>query len=347
MTWRSIVLGVLVAAAAVPARAGAGKWSGEAFGDAYWFAAHHDSTLEDHNGVWFRRLYLTYDYKFNDRYSARARLETASPSDFSASTMIPFMKDLWLKWSNGTHDALFGLQPTPTWNVIEVLWGYRSVEKTPLDLQGYGTARDLGLGVQGAFGAGRRAGYHALLANGSGTKSETNTKKKVMGAVSLRPSSETVVEIYADYEDRVGEPDRATYQAFAGYRSARLRAGAQYALQIRNTTGDDLELGVVSGFVTGAVSRSVWLIARVDRQMDPNPSGEKIPYLPFDSEAANTFVLAGIDWVLWEEKNDSGRLVADAHVVPNVEMVLYDDPETGGERPDTDVVPRVTFAFRF
>ena len=338
---------VTLAAMAAPAMAGEGKWGGEVFGDVYWFAASHDSTVEDQNGMWIRRINLSYDYKFSDVYSARVRVEAASPGDFTSSTMITFIKDAWLKWANPNHAVLMGLQQTPTFAVIESVWGYRSVEKPPVDLQGLGGSRDLGIGAQGAFGASKKLGYHLLAADGSGTKSETDKGKKVMGAVNLRPNDRFVIEGYADYEDRTNDPDRTTVQAFAGYQADRLRAGVQWTKQTRNTVGDDVELTIYSGFVATQASEKMWVFGRVDRNDDPNPEGAKVNYLPFDKTAANTFVVAGLDFSLWQEKNDKGKVVSDAHLIPNVEAIFYDAPDGGGPTPDDDIVPRLTFAMRF
>jgi len=337
---------VVLAASTTPALAGDGKWSGEVFGDAYWFAAHHDSLVEDQNGMWIRRINLSYDYKFSDVYSARVRLEAASPGDFTSTNMLTYIKDAWFKWATSNHAVLVGLQQTPTFNVIESVWGYRSVEKPPVDLQRMGFSRDLGIGAQGSFGADKHVGYHVLIADGSSTASESNRGKKVMGSLTFRPTNKLVVEGYADYEDRTNDADRTTWQAFAGYQSEKLRAGVEWSKQVRNIVGDDVDLTVYSGFVAAQASARMWIYARVDRNDDPNPDGEKIAYLPFDPDAANTFVLGGIDWLLWQEKNDAGKLIADVHLMPNIEAVFYDAP-AAGPTPNDDVVPRLTFWMRF
>lgn len=348
MSFKCAVLAALtLAATAAPALAGEGKWGGEAFGDVYWFAANHDSVLEGENGMWIRRINLSYDYKFSDAYSARVRLEAASPGDFTSSTMITFVKDAWLRWANTNHAALMGLQVTPTFNVIENVWGYRSVEKTPVDLQGLGSSRDLGIGAIGAFGASKKLGYHVLVADGSGTKSETDEGKKIMGAVNVHPNDKLVLEVYADYEDRVNDADRRTLQAFAGYQAAKLRAGFQWTEQKRTTVGEDVDLTILSGFAAVQASEKMWVFGRVDRNDDANPDGNKIAYIPFDKSAANTFVVGGLDFVLWQENNDKGKMVADAHLMPNVEAIFYESPDGGGPTPDNDVIPRLTFAMHF
>jgi hypothetical protein len=340
MSFKSAVLAVLtLAATAVPAFAGEGKFSALLFGDAYWMAANHDSTIEDMNGLWIRRFYLTYDQKFDDVWSARMRLEAEQPGDFkTSSTVSAFMKDAWIKWQHNNHSALIGIQPAPTLVLYEDTWGYRSIEKVPVELQGLGTSRDGGIGVQGDFGASKKIGYHVLVGNGTNANSENNTKKKVMGSVHVRPSAHLILEGYADYEDRVGSGDRDTFYGFAGWQADKLRAGFQFAKQTRREVGEDVDLRIISGFVTGALKDKLWLFGRVDRNMDPNPQGDTIAYMPFASVSANTFFIAGADF-----------MVADGvDIMPNVEITVYDDPKVAGPpKPDTDVMARLTFQGKF
>jgi hypothetical protein len=276
------------------------------------------------------------------------RFGALSP-DFTqtSANMVPYMKDAWVKWASGTHGIILGLQQTPLSNLVETVFGYRSIERGPGDLHGFGGSRDIGFGAQGTFDANKRFGYHLLFGNGGGTKSEDSTKKKAMLALSVKPTDALVLEVYGDYEDRVNDGDRKTMQVFLGYMADRFRAGVQYTQQNRAVTGEDLELPIISGFLAGSVSEKLWLFARVDHMTEPNPQGDKIAYVPMVTNATYTYVVGGLDWTLHEEKNDKGKLVADVHLMPNVEAVFYDEPVGGGEAPDTDVIPRITFHFRF
>jgi len=332
LAWVALLL------APATAVAGEGKVSGEAYADLYWVAENHDSALVDQNGAWFRRIYLTYDYKFDEEFSTRIRLEAASPGDFKSSdVMTTFIKDAYLKWQKSNQSILVGVQPTPTFGIIEDVWYYRSLERTAADLQRLASSRDLGLGFKGGVGPEQKIGYHVLFGNGSSTKAETDTKKKIMAALSYNFTKQLLVEVYGDYEDRVNDADRRTYQGYVAYRGDRFRAGALYMVQNRNTVGEDVELRILSVGAAGAVSDRVWLVGRVDRNFDPNPEGAKITFIPFDPTAANTFVIAAVDF----------RVRETVSVMPNVEIVVYDEPEAGGPTPDTDVIPRLTFFFRF
>jgi len=129
-----------------PLFAQGGKISGYMFGDYYYVAANHNRDLENQNGFWFRRIYFTYDKGLSEAFAIRFRLEFNSPGDFSTKAKLePYIKDAYLQWKAPRHSILFGVSPAPTWEVIETVWGYRSVGKTPLDLQKFGDSRDFGM----------------------------------------------------------------------------------------------------------------------------------------------------------------------------------------------------------
>lgn len=338
MLKRVLLAALTLAATAVPAMAGEGKFSALVFGDAYWMAANHDSTIEDMNGLWIRRVNLTYDHQFDETWSARLRLEALQPGDFSTPlTLSAFAKDAWLKWASDGHSALIGIQPSPTLPLYEDTWGYRCVEKVPVELQALATSRDGGIALAGDFGENKVVGYHLMVGNGTHVNQETNTKKKAMGSLRIRPVEHLVLEVYGDYEDRVDSGNRVTYFGFAGWQSDGARAGVQYAQQTRMETGEDIDLRILSGFFTKSVTEKVWVLARVDRNMDPNPGGDSIQYMPFDPTAENTFFIAGIDFTVADGVN----------LIPNVEATMYDDPDGPAEAPDSDVMVRLTFQGKF
>ena len=54
------------------------KFSGLMFGDYYYFEEDHLPAFEDQHGLWFRRMYFTFDYTFSPKLMTRFRLETNS-----------------------------------------------------------------------------------------------------------------------------------------------------------------------------------------------------------------------------------------------------------------------------
>lgn len=315
------------------------KISGYMFGDYYYVASNHNETLEDKNGFWFRRIYFTYDHALSEDFDIRFRLESNSAGDFSSKTKLePFVKDAYLKWKHGRHNIIFGISPTPTWGVIESVWGYRSVEKTPLDLQKFGSSRDFGLAVKGSLDPEQRVNYHFMIANGASTGSENNAGKKVLLSLAGKISRNFLVEGYFDFEERPGASNRTTLQGFAAYQQERFRLGVQFAHQNREVGAgsEDLKLQIGSVFAAARLANKVWGFARIDRTFDPNPDGSSISYIPFDATAKSTFFLAGLDF----------RPINNVRIMPNVEAVLYDENDAG-VKPDADMIPRVTFYYVF
>lgn len=314
-----------------------GKISGYMFGDYYWVAADHADSLKNQNGLWFRRIYLSYDKGLNEAFAIRFRFEANSP-DFTAKSdrLNPFLKDAYLKWTRGRHNVLFGLSPSPTWERVEAIWGYRAVEKTPLDLQKFGGSRDLGVAVQGAFDADKKFLYHFMIGNGSDTKSETDKDKKLYLSLAAKPVKGATIEIYGDWENRKGDKDWLTLQGFASYEQEKYRAGLHFVQQTRKqgAGADDLKLEILSLFGARQLSEKAWAFARVDRMLDPIPGSDKIAYLPF-APAKSTLLIAGADL----------KPIPEVHLMPNVEAVLYS--ETKGVKPDTDVIPRLTIYYTF
>ncbi len=331
-----LVIGMLMVLGAQLFAQDNGKLSGYMFGDYYYVAANHNKNIEDTNGFWMRRIYLTYDKGLSDGFSMRFRMEMSSSGDFSTKgKMTPFVKDAYLKWKNERHSIYLGQSSTPTWDLIEHFWGYRSVEKTPLDLQKFGSSRDFGIAFKGALDSGKKVGYHVMFANGSGTGTENNKGKKILASINAKTDAGFIVEGYFDFEERPGETNRYTLQGFAGYDNKSFRLGAMYAHQGRQVAGaDNMTLDIGSIFGAAKLSEKLWGYARVDKMFDPNSSGPGISYIPFDGTAKSTLLIGGLDY----------RPAKNIHLMPNVEAVVYSND---GANPDNDVIPRFSFYYKF
>ncbi|MFQ5708349.1 MAG: hypothetical protein ACE5HO_12910 [bacterium] len=330
----AVVVLCCICAGSSVAQAQTGKFSGYMFGDYYYVVNNHDDPLEGRNGFWFRRIYFTYDQGLGEEFSVRFRLEMKNAGDFAKKSKLePFVKDGYLKWSRSHHAIYLGLSPTPTWNYIEKVWGYRAVEKTPADLYKFGSSRDFGVAVKGSFGGDKQVAYHFMFSNGSSTGSETNEGKKVALSLGYRLTKELSVEVYGDFEERPGASDRYTAQGFLTYQTARWRAGAQLVHQTRQQVGDNAQLQLASAFAAAQVREELWAFVRFDRSFDPIPEGPKVSFVPFDGTAKLNFLLLGADY----------RPHKQVHLMPNVELAFYDS--VNGERPNADVIPRFTFYY--
>ena len=304
------------------------------FGDAYWVASHHDPTAEGIVSAWIRRGYLTFDSDFSKRLSGRMRFELNQDGDFDVFEFEVDFKDLYLQTAIGKHKVLFGLSSTPTFNLIESFWGYRHVERTPMDVQGI-ASRDTGIAANGPIAKKGAISDRVMYGTQLEFGSDSNDAGEWMGAVSWEPNPNWVFEFYGDFEDPFSEGDgRRTLQGFLGYRTETARLGLQYSHQDRNDS-QGVELASLFGVVDFSENWS--LLGRVDRLFEPSIRGEDIAYLPFDPDATATLLILGVE----------ARPFKFFSLIPNIEYIQYDDPSGPEPKPDNDLLVRLTFYLKF
>lgn len=307
---------------------------GRVYADYYFVGSHHDEDIDGQHGFWFRRLYFTYDHKFTDSWKARVRFEAASKS-FEKADIVPFVKDLYIQYSKQDNSLLIGISAPPTYAEIEEIWGYRAVEKTPLDLYKMRSSRDTGFALMGDI-ADKKVHYHFMLANGEGKSSEYNKEKSVYGAVGFRPVEKVYFEFYGDYAAApVGKHDSYTVQGFLGYQAETFTFGTHYSYQNYSldldAAEDEYEVSLVSAFANFKMHDRAKFLVRLDRMIDALPFGSKVSYSPFDNTSPFYWVLAGIDI----------KIVKGINLIPNITFVSYDDLDTN------DFYGRFTFYWKW
>ena len=275
----SMMLVIAAAIALLPSIARS-QIDGYMFGEYYSVFKHSDANIDGRHGFWFRRIYFTYNGKLTDTVKMRLRLEMNSPGDFiSGSTLDPYVKDAFLSAKVGSHNVMFGIMATPTFGFnIEDYWGYRHLEKTPLDLYKMAPSRDFGIGLKGDLDKKKRISYFLFLGNGASNKGETDKYKKFYGALAFKPFDGMIIEVYGDYEPKSNNRTYYTYQGFAGYGGDWGRIGVQYARRHYNEEvplpGPDIDrdYDIVSGFAVIKAGSSVELVARYDKALVPGLS---------------------------------------------------------------------------
>ena len=133
---------------------------------------HSSAVPADSSTFRFRRVQFTVDQDLDSAFAVRVQLEADNDELTSKGKFGMFLKQAWLRWSHvgALGDLYMGLTTTPTWSVSGSYRGYRSLEKTILDLQGFGSATDLGVALLHAPSPGHPPGWHLMLANGNGQK---------------------------------------------------------------------------------------------------------------------------------------------------------------------------------
>lgn len=347
-----------------------GKVYGYAFGD-YYYKMHADSFLrgntqyagmpESANSFEFRRVYLGYEFNISERFTTDVLLAYEGTTLSDNTTRTVFVKSANLRWKNiwKNTDMIFGMQATPAWSLTtEKIWGYRSIEKTILDMRRGAGSADLGIGIQGKFDDKGNYGYNFLVANGSGARIEADIFKKFYGNVYAKfLNQKLIIDVFADFERTNMQPRfhkyKNTYKLGIFYTTDAITVGVEaYATTQHNyviwgdsataipDTGDSRVMGV-SGYVRGRIIKDkLFFYARYDMyNPDMNFDADK-SYFSGSAPVTESFITAGVDFT--PHKN--------VHIMPNIWYNGYASRAknaTPAAKSDFDLVPRLTFWYNF
>ena len=339
-----------------------GKFSGLMFGD-YFYNVLRDSTIDDIsykaqtgqkdlNGFQFRRIFFTYDYTISEQFSTRFRLESQTQVGVNSTLFVIFVKDAFLKWKDifEGSNMIFGIQPPPSFDVAEDYWGYRSLEKTIMDLRGVVSSRDFGVALKGKLNSRGSINYCLMYGNGITVDTETDRYKRSYAHIDLKPSENIDITVYGDYRFKADKTfsslpeesfrnDALTTDIFVGYKIPKnFSIGVESFLQ--NTANDviqfDNDVYKISNRNALGISLFGWyrfseLLAGVGRYdyFDPNISGD------FTGDARNYFVL-GLSFILHEKVS----------ITPNILFETYEHP-VNGVSINPSLTGRITFYYEF
>ena len=296
-----------------------GKLTGLMFGDYYYVVS---GTEKEQNGFRFRRVYLTYDLKWDEQFSGRLRLEAKDAGFGKSDKMEPFVKHAYLCYHKNGREVYFGLAGTPTWNVSERVWGYRPISKTIMDLAKAGSSADIGIAFKGKLDESGKVNAQVTLGNGSGQSPEVDEGKKIYALLHLKPAGTFEATAYADWEGKAGGKDRITYAGFLGTSGKRFHGGVEGFMRTNKDPGGDVKVKGISLFGAGRVSPKAKLFGRVDLT-DPSDRS---------ADDHEVMVIGGVDLVP----------AKDIHIMPNLLATSFQ-----AEGVDTQVIPRVTVYYKF
>lgn len=361
----TVVLVVILALQQVQAQ---GKIGGYMFGD-YFYNIARDSSFQGSNSVknaanggqkdlqafQFRRIYFTYDNDISDVFTSRFRLEADQAALTSNSKITVFVKDAYLKWKGifSGSDLIFGMQPTPAYEISEAAWGYRSLEKTIMDLRGIVPSRELGVSLKGRLVESGTLNYWATISNNSTSSSVPNATAAADGKfkryslnLQVKPTPEFQITAYGSFLPRpqvaaltgTSTVSNSTFigALFMGYSEKdKYSVGVEgFLASTANSLRDTASLKALNtiGFTvygTVNVNPDLAVVARYD-YFDPNTDSNA------KGDMRNYFI-GGLSWKV--DKNVS--------IIPNVLVETYESLPNGGRSISASVTGRVTFYYVF
>ena len=349
--------------------------SGLVFADYYYTYRYHDSAVQGRNAFNFRRIYFTFESTINKNIKIRFRLESAHEKFGSATKINPFVKHAYLEWDNliPHHQIYLGLTETNALKNSEEYWGYRSIEKTIMDLNKISSSADMGIAVKGDI-----TGFlhHWLtIFNGTGYgSSEVDKYKKVGYALWITPLKGFILEGYADYEKQDPETGTfeyahdfyhssgyTTFKGFVGYSHAYGSLGVEAFLRTNMNSGAK---NVMTEFDAVSASYRVTAAEKTDVRrfgistfltwITPVPKVKMfVRYDYFDRNLDDNVVTAF--------NTDTGILTggsgdeqstffagldfipaSNVHLMPNIIYTMYSQ-----DGKNSDVIARVTLYYKF
>jgi len=317
----------------------------------------------------FRRVDLTYDKDIAEQFAVRFRLEadqgfTTAPTtgdDLGSGKMGIFVKDAYLKWKGifAGSDLIFGIQPSAAFEASEAGWGYRSLEKTIIDLRGIVSSRDFGVAVRGKLVGDGTLGYWILIGNDNGNAPEVNKYKRYEGQVQYKLTKKLVTTVYVDYKDaadilnsytKTSVSNIATTEAvYVGYTDEgkcsvgveAFNQGTQNA--IKDTAAKRLDKKTALGlsiFGNCTILSDLAIVARYD-VFNPSTTASTKDLLNVTAstaagDLARNYIIVGLDY----------RATKDVSIIPNALYETYEAP-TNGKAPDASLSARLTLFYSF
>lgn len=341
-----------------------GKVWGLTFTDFYWKAAGDTATWasraeysgvpEDVYAFAIRRAYLGYDYQWSPQFSASVLLEGSDNIQATRGDRTVTIKSLHVRWKDiyPQADLLVGQIPTLAYTfMIEKAWGYRSVEKTIMDMRGVRSSSDLGIALMGRFDSLGTYGYNLMIGNGTGTKPEELTqsgKHKIYSAevYGYMLDRKLVLDLYVDYLTGLNDRTVFTFRPFVALQLPELTIGVELFSMKQHNIKSDGSSGEQYGYSMFArapiVKDKLSVFARYD-SYDPDNT-YRLQDAPATYQGSNmfrhykeAFFVAGLDFAPHKS----------VHIIPNIWVNSYEakaDAEVLVDRK-ADIAPRITLFF--
>lgn len=246
----------------------------------------YSNLIQGTNEFSLERLYLGYDYFFNNQFSVHAVMAyegTTDASFGSVTTLQNYDRSFYLKYANMEWKNMFntglklsvGAITTPSFAITEEpFWGYRSIDRTIMDMKGITGSNDFGANIGGKIwrkkdDAGVEnacVGFNFMVGNSTGAIPDVTgitgyytTWKKYYGDLYLKMFNDKIVlDLYGDGHTFSWTPvtnrphDMHQYEVtgriLLGYKAKNFNISAEYFQQmeqnmIAEVSGPDVPTG--------------------------------------------------------------------------------------------------------
>lgn len=255
------------------------------------FSNYHTTFSEDASATAFEltRVYLGYQYQFNENFSAKVNLDVGNPGtgDFE---LTAYVKNAYLQYNAHNLTLNFGMISTTQFKIQEQHWGYRYLQKSFQDEYDFNSSADLGVSLAYKFSESISADL--IVANGEGYKRlQADSALRTGFGITLHPLQPFTARVYYDFISK--DYTQSSMAAFVGYRGRGFSLGAEYNKQFNVNFEKDREWSGTSFYATVNPTLRLKLFARYDRLTSNTLSGEANRWNHSQDER---MVIAGVEY---------------------------------------------------
>jgi hypothetical protein len=297
---------------------------------------------KDAHGFQYRRIYFTVDYDLSDAISTRFRVEADGTELTDKGKISPFIKDAYIKFKDvyKGSDVYVGMQSTLGYEMSEAVWGYRSIDKTQLDLRNILASKDIGVSLKGKIDDEGMFNYGIQYGNSSGPKPEYDNNKRLSAVFQVKPAKNVQFSVYGEQNSFATDTTLTNFALFAGYSEKdNFSFGAEFFMSSKaksfNKAGEtDLQslnkLGF-SIFGNYCFLPDFAVLLRYD-MFDPNTDSD----IKGDSR---NYIVAGVDW----------KIDKRCSIIPNLQYETYEKITVNSvdKAYDSSLNARITFVYNY
>ena len=192
---------------------------------------YFDFTYDDSSAFNFSRQYFSYGMDVSEDVQFNVIFDVSrAPDD---SQLLVFLKKAQVDYSCSWGKSSLGLIGTNTYGVQEKNWGYRFIEKSAIDKNGFSPTADLGIGFSRNLMD--QLNLSLQIVNGEGFKSAQSDKyhkialNTTYGDRNLTKNDGFNAGLVYTTEQTDGDPTTMT-SLFSGFSGRGLRLGAEFDL---------------------------------------------------------------------------------------------------------------------
>ena len=306
------------------------------------------TNAEEKSAFIFQRQYFSYGVNVSDDVSFKVIFDVGPtnkgdvvylnnegvPENISEDTrLVAFLKKAQIDYRTSYGKISMGLIGMNTYNIQEKNWGYRFIEKSAIDKNGFSSTADLGIGFSRVLV--NQLKMSLQVVNGEGYKNPQSDKyhkiafNSTYGEHNLVKNSGFNAGVVYTTEQTDDKPN-TMISLFGGFSGLGLRLGGQFNMLKEG----GIESQIISVSSNYSVTDKLDAFVRYD-MFDPNTDGIEQELHGFtittERKDNSTYLIAGI-----QLSCGNGLLVA-----PNIRMESYEDDL------NSETEYKINFQFKF